>query len=80
MIDKENILENAGQYDAAELVRHIKNGIVTFEELCSDGEGFDPKLRKSVEKLLDGSEEDDQPDVQLSAGRMTGKRQKILSL
>lgn len=66
MIDKDNILENAGQYDAADLVRHIKNGIVTFEELCAEGEGFDPKLRKNVEKLLDSSEEDDWDDAKKS--------------
>ena len=60
MPNKQAILENVDMYSADELVKFIKAGIVTFEELCDETEGyFSASVRKEVEKQLAGSEEDD---------------------
>ena len=60
MPNKQAILENVDMYSADELVKFIKEGIVTFEELCDETDGyFSASVRKEVEKKLAGSEEDD---------------------
>lgn len=60
MPNKQAILENVDMYSADELVQFIKVGIVTFEELCDETDGyFSASVRKEVEKKLAGSEEDD---------------------
>lgn len=60
MPNKLAILENVNMYSADELVRFIKDGIVTFEELCNDTDGcFSAAVRKDVAKKLKGSEEED---------------------
>lgn len=60
MPNKQAILENVDMYSADELVKFIKEGIVTFEELCDETDGyFSASVRKEVEKKLAGSEEED---------------------
>lgn len=60
MAKKEAILENVEQYTADELVKYVKDGVVTFEELCNDTGGYFPaNVRKEVNKKLEGSEEED---------------------
>lgn len=60
MPNKQAIIENVDMYSADELVKYIKAGIVTFEELCDETEGyFSASVRKQVEKKLAGSEEDE---------------------
>ena len=47
-------------YSADELVEYIKSGIVTFEELCNDTDGyFSASVRKEVERKMETSEEQD---------------------
>ncbi len=54
------ILENVAEYSADELVKHIKSGIVTFDELCDETDGcFSPHIRKEVKLKLAGSEDED---------------------
>lgn len=60
MVDKYTILDNAEQYSAAELADLIKEGTITFGDLKS---AVNARLRKDVEKLLYGREEDDWKNV-----------------
>lgn len=65
MPSKQAILDNVDQYSASELVDFIRNGIVTFKELCDETEGyFLAPVRKEVEQMLVGSEEEDWHEVQ----------------
>ena len=60
MPSKLAILENVDMYSADELIGYIKNGIVTFEELCNDTDGcFRASVRKEVERKIAGSEQED---------------------
>lgn len=60
MPNKQAILENVDMYSSDELVKFIKEGIVTFDELCEKTEGyFSASVRKEVERKLVGSEEED---------------------
>ena len=60
MPSKLAILENVDMYSADELVDYIKSGIVTFDELCNETDGYFPaSVRKEVERKIAGSEEDD---------------------
>lgn len=60
MPNKIAILENVDMYSADELVEYIKSGIVTFEELCNDTDGyFSASVRKEVERKIETSEEQD---------------------
>ena len=60
MPSKLAIIENVDRYSADELVKYIRSGIVTFEELCNDTEGYFPaSVRKEVERKIVGSEEQD---------------------
>lgn len=54
MPNKQAIIENVDMYSADELVKYIKAGIVTFEELCDETEGyflllFVNKLRRNLQ-------------------------------
>ena len=50
MPNKQAIIENVDMYSADELVKYIKAGIVTFEELCDETEGyFSASVRKQEE-------------------------------
>lgn len=60
MPNKQAIIENVDMYSADELVKFIKAGVVTFDELCEETEGyFSAPVRKEVEKKLAGSEDED---------------------
>lgn len=60
MPSKQAIIDNIEQYSAPELVDYIKSGIVTFDELCEETDGYFPaSVRKEVQRLLAGSEEND---------------------
>ena len=60
MLRKEDILENVDQYSADQLVTYIKEGIVTFDELCeeTDGEFSAPKRREVKHKLESGDSDE----------------------
>lgn len=60
MPDKQAIIENVDMYSPDELVQFIKEGIVTFDELCKETEGyFSASARREVERKLAGTEEND---------------------
>jgi hypothetical protein len=60
MPKKQDIIDNVEQYSASELVDYIKSGVVTFDELCNETDGyFSANARKEVQRLLAGSEEND---------------------
>ena len=60
MPSKQAIFDNIEEYSAAELVQYIKDGIVTFDELCDETEGYFPaSVRKEVQRMLAGSEDED---------------------
>lgn len=60
MPSKIAIIENVDMYSAEELVGYIKGGIISFNELCMETEGYFPaNIRKEVERLLKGSEDED---------------------
>lgn len=65
MPTKDSILEDVSQYNADQLVRFIKTGIVTFDELCEDTDGeFVPSLRREVKHLLENGDADEWAKVQ----------------
>lgn len=67
MPNKEAILDNVEQYSANQLLEFIHSGIVTFDELCTETGGYFPaNVRKELEALLAGSEEDDWQDAKES--------------
>lgn len=60
MPSKLAILENVEMYSADELFGYIKDGIVTFDELCNKTDGcFPASVRKELERKIAGSEEED---------------------
>ena len=78
MPSKDAILENVDQYSAEELVSYIRSGIVTFDELCNETDGyFTPPVRREVERKLKGSEEEDWKKAQTT--RRTDELEKYLS-
>ena len=64
MPNKQAIIDNIEEYSAVELVQYIKDGIVTFNELCNETGGYFPaSVRKEVQRMLAGSEDDDWQDA-----------------
>ena len=64
MPNKQAIIDNIEEYSAVELVQYIKDGIVTFNELCDETDGYFPaSVRKEVQRMLAGSEDDDWQDA-----------------
>lgn len=60
MPGKQAIIDNIEQYSATDLVEYIKNGIVSFDELCNETEGYFPaNVRKEVQRMLASSDNDD---------------------
>ncbi len=60
MPSKESIINNVDQYTAVDLAEYIKAGIITFNELCEETEGYlHASVRREIERLLAGSEQDD---------------------
>ena len=67
MPSKTAILDNVEAYSADELVEFIKSGIVTFEELCNETDGFfSAAVRKEVLQKLAGSEAEDWNSAKVS--------------
>lgn len=67
MPNKLAILENVAMYNADELVSYIKEGIVTFNELCNETDGdFSVSVRKEVERKIAGSEEEEWQEAKFS--------------
>lgn len=57
MMDKQTLIDNVAEYTATELARFIKEGIVSFEELCEEPD-FSASARKTVKELINASEEE----------------------
>lgn len=67
MPSKLAILENVDMYSVDELVGFVKSGIVTFDELCNETDGyFGASVRKEVERKIAGSEEEDWANAKTS--------------
>lgn len=58
MPNKQDILDNIGEYDAARLVTYIRQGIVTYDELCGE-EDFAQQTRRDVQAQLAAAEDED---------------------
>ncbi|MBD5340871.1 MAG: hypothetical protein HDR94_04780 [Bacteroides sp.] len=58
MASKQAIIDNVAEYAPAELAKYIRDGIVSFEELCEEPE-FSAHNRKEVKTLIANAEEDD---------------------
>lgn len=51
--DRKDIIDNIEKYDARDLLEAIREGVITFEELCAETEGYFPApVRKELEALL----------------------------
>lgn len=62
---KEDILENIDQYSAEQLVTYVKEGIVSFQELCDDTDGeFSAAKRREVKHKLESGDSDEWRKVQ----------------
>ena len=65
MLNKERLLEDVAQFTVDQLVDHIKNGVVTFDELCNDTDGqFSPSKRREVKHKLECGDEEEWQKVQ----------------
>ena len=60
MPGRQNIIDNVEHYSAYELLDFIRSGVITFDELCRETEGYFPAdIRKQLEMLIaDGGLED----------------------
>ena len=58
MPSKQAIIDNVAEYTPAKLASYIRDGIVSFEELCEEPE-FSASARKEVKELIANSENDD---------------------
>ena len=64
-MEKDNILGNIEEYTAEDLLPFVQQGVVSFEELCTDTDGhFSPKVRRELQQLLATSEEKDWQEAQ----------------
>lgn len=62
---KEDILENIDQYSVEQLVTYVKEGIVTFQELCDDTDGeFSAAKRREVKYKLESGDSEEWNKVQ----------------
>jgi hypothetical protein len=57
MPSKQQIIDNVSEYSAAQLTGYIRDGVVTFEELCGEPD-FAQERRKEVLSLIANAEED----------------------
>jgi hypothetical protein len=65
MPKKEDILLNVDQYSVDQLVTYIKEGIVTFEELCEETDGeFSAQKRREVKRKIESGDTDEWNKVQ----------------
>lgn len=58
MPNVEDIIDNIANYTPAEIAGYIRDGIVTYSELCEEPE-FSARARHEVKALLNNSEEED---------------------
>lgn len=58
MPTKQAIIDNVAEYTPSQLAGYIRDGIVSFEELCEEPE-FSAPARKEVRNMLTNSEDDD---------------------
>ena len=62
---KEDILLNVDEYSVEQLVTYVKEGIVTFQELCDETDGeFSATKRREVKHKLESGDSDDWDKVQ----------------
>lgn len=62
---KEDILLNVDEYSVEQLVTYVKEGIVTFQELCDDTDGeFSAAKRREVKHKLESGDSDEWNNVQ----------------
>ncbi len=62
---KEDILLNVDEYSVEQLVTYVKEGIVTFQELCDDTDGeFSAAKRREVKYKLESGDSDEWNKVQ----------------
>ena len=60
MITKESIFDNIEEYDAPTLLQLIRQGIVTFDELCNETNGdFPAHVRRELQGMIANSEDND---------------------
>lgn len=60
MPKKEDILLNVDQYSVEQLVSYVKEGVVTFAELCDETDGeFSAAKRREVKHKLESGDSDD---------------------
>ncbi len=65
MPKKEDILLNVDHYSVDQLVTYIKEGIVTFEELCEETDGeFSAQKRREVKRKIESGDTDEWNKVQ----------------
>lgn len=65
---KQKILDNVAEYSAEQLVKAIRQGIVTFDELVQNTDGeFTAEKRKQVKQLLESGDADEWAKVQQEA-------------
>jgi hypothetical protein len=63
MPNKQDIIDHVEDYDARQIARFIKDGIVSYDELCRE-RTFSKKVRLEVTKIIAGSEDSDWTEVQ----------------
>ena len=62
---KEDILLNVDEYSVEQLVTYVKEGIVTFQELCDETDGeFSAAKRREVKHKLESGDSDEWNKVQ----------------
>lgn len=62
---KEDILLNVDEYSVEQLVTYVKEGIVTFQELCDETDGeFSATKRREVKHKLESGDSDEWDKVQ----------------
>ena len=67
---KIDILDNIEEYTAEDLLPLVQQGVVTFEELCTETEGyFSPTVRHKLQQLLTENEETDWQNAKNSPSR-----------
>lgn len=63
---KEDILLNVDEYSVEQLVTYVKEGIVTFQELCDETDGeFSATKRREVKHKLESGDSDEWNKVQV---------------
>lgn len=77
MANRQSIIDNVREYTPAQLAGYIRDGIVTYEELCEEPD-FSNSARKEVQNLISNSEEEDWQNT-LVLNTLEGYDQYLLS-